>query len=111
MINLASMFFDQGDWDEAEKLEVQNLEIRERVMGAEHADSVMSRVCLAQTGFNHLFISYHFPTPPSGFPSSYLIRNPSDQSPYIRTSDHPSGSIHEPPFAGSSSRRSRPGTH
>lgn len=57
------MFFDQGDWDEAEKLEVQNLEIRERVMGAEHADSVMSRACLAQTGFDHLFISYHFPTP------------------------------------------------
>lgn len=89
------MFFDQGDWDEAEKLEVQNLEIRERVMGAEHADSVMSRACLAQTGFDHLFISYHFPTPPSGFPSSYLIRNPSDQSPYIRTSEHPI--IHQDP--------------
>lgn len=52
MINLKSMFFDQGDQDEDEKLEVQVLEIKERVMKAEHADTVISRACLAETRRN-----------------------------------------------------------
>jgi hypothetical protein len=47
--NVASTYWKQGQWNEAEKLEVQVLEIRKRVLGAEHPDTLTSMNNLART--------------------------------------------------------------
>ena len=42
MANLASTFWNQGWWKEAEELEMQVMETRKRVLGAEHPDTLTS---------------------------------------------------------------------
>jgi len=42
MANLASTFWNQGRWKEAEELEVQVMETSLRVLGAEHPDTLTS---------------------------------------------------------------------
>ena len=49
MANLASIYRDQGRWDEAEKLGVQVMEKRKRVLGAEHSDTLTSMANVAST--------------------------------------------------------------
>jgi tetratricopeptide (TPR) repeat protein len=46
---LASTYKDQGRWKEAEDLEVQVMETRKRVLGAEHPDTLTSIANLAST--------------------------------------------------------------
>jgi hypothetical protein len=47
--NLASTFWDQGRWKEAEELEMQVIETRKRVLGQEHPDTLTSMNNLAFT--------------------------------------------------------------
>ena len=47
--NLASAFWNQGRWKEAEELEVQVMEVRKRVLGQEHPDTLTSMGNLAST--------------------------------------------------------------
>jgi hypothetical protein len=42
MSNLASMYWNQGRWKEAEDPELQVMEMRKRVLGAEHPDTLIS---------------------------------------------------------------------
>jgi hypothetical protein len=49
MANLASTFWNQGRWNEAEKLQVQVMETRKTVLGAEHPDTLTSMANLAYT--------------------------------------------------------------
>jgi hypothetical protein len=49
MANLASTYRNQGRWKEAEELEVQVMETRERVLGEEHPDTLTSMANLAVT--------------------------------------------------------------
>jgi hypothetical protein len=42
MANLASTYRNQGRWKEAEELEVQVMETRKRVLGAEHPNTLTS---------------------------------------------------------------------
>jgi hypothetical protein len=42
MANPASTYWNQGRWKEAEELEVQLMETRKRVLGAEHPDTLTS---------------------------------------------------------------------
>ena len=49
MGNLASTYWNQRRWEEAEELEVQVLETSKRVLGAEHPDTLSSMVNLAYT--------------------------------------------------------------
>jgi hypothetical protein len=49
MANLASTYRNQGRWKEAEELEVQVMETRKRVLGAEHPDTLTSMANLAYT--------------------------------------------------------------
>ncbi|KAF5857543.1 hypothetical protein ETB97_005646 [Aspergillus alliaceus] len=49
MANLASTFWNQGRWNEAEKLELEVLETRKAVLGAEHPDTLTSMANLAAT--------------------------------------------------------------
>ncbi|KAK3331554.1 hypothetical protein B0H66DRAFT_99255 [Apodospora peruviana] len=42
MANLASTFWNQGRWEEAEKLEVQVMKTRKTKPGANHPDTLMS---------------------------------------------------------------------
>ncbi len=49
MANLASTYWNQGRWDEAEKLEVQVMETTKRVLGEEHPDTLTSMANLAST--------------------------------------------------------------
>jgi hypothetical protein len=49
MANLASGYRDQGRWEEAEKLEVQVLEVRKEVLGPEHPGTLTSMNNLAFT--------------------------------------------------------------
>src|SRR5436190_12243460 len=49
MNNLASTFWNQGQWKEAEELEVQVMETRKRVLGKEHPDTLTSMNNLAFT--------------------------------------------------------------
>jgi Tetratricopeptide repeat len=53
MANLASTYRDQGQWKEAEGLEVQVMETKKRVLGAEHPDTLTSMAHLASTYRNH----------------------------------------------------------
>ena len=52
MINLALTYRNQGRWTEAEELEVQVMETRKRVLGAEHPDTLISMANLASTQWN-----------------------------------------------------------
>jgi hypothetical protein len=47
--NLASTFWNQGRWKEAEELDVQVMETRKRVLGLEHLDTLTSMANLAST--------------------------------------------------------------
>ena len=49
MANLASMYRNQGRWKEAEKLEVQVMETRKRVLGEERPDRLTAMANLAFT--------------------------------------------------------------
>jgi hypothetical protein len=49
MGNLASTYHDQGKFDEAEQLEVQVLDMRKKLLGAEHPDTLSSMGNLAST--------------------------------------------------------------
>jgi hypothetical protein len=49
MNNLAITYQNQGRWDKAEKLEVQVIEIRKAVLGAEHPSTLTSMNNLAYT--------------------------------------------------------------
>ena len=40
MENLARTYSDQGRWSEAEQLEVQVMEMRKKLLGAEHPDTL-----------------------------------------------------------------------
>jgi Tetratricopeptide repeat len=42
MVNLALTYWYQGQWKEAEELEVQVMETRKRVLGQEHPDTLIS---------------------------------------------------------------------
>ena len=52
MANLASTFWNQGRWKEAEELEVQVMETRKRVLGLEHPSTLTSMAKLASTYWN-----------------------------------------------------------
>ena len=47
MNNLAVIYSKQGQWEESEKLHLQVLEVRKRVLGAEHSDTLLSMYNLA----------------------------------------------------------------
>ncbi|KAF1934518.1 hypothetical protein EJ02DRAFT_205295 [Clathrospora elynae] len=49
MANLASTYWYQGRWDDAEKLEVQVMETRKTKLGANHPDTLTSMSILAFT--------------------------------------------------------------
>jgi hypothetical protein len=49
MANLASTFWNQGRWEESEKLEVQVLETRKRRLGEEHPSTLTTLTNLAFT--------------------------------------------------------------
>jgi hypothetical protein len=49
MTNLASTYSNQGQWKEAEELEVQVMETRERMLGTEHPSTLNSMANLAIT--------------------------------------------------------------
>jgi len=53
MANLASTYRNQGRWKEAEELEVQVMETRKRVLGAEHPSTLTSMNNLAFTWRGH----------------------------------------------------------
>ena len=52
MANLARTYFDQGNLEEAEQLGVQVLDMRKKVLGAEHPDTLISMANLAKTYFD-----------------------------------------------------------
>jgi hypothetical protein len=52
MGNLASTFWNQGRWKEAEELNVQVIETRKRVLGEEHPSTLTSMANLASTFWN-----------------------------------------------------------
>ena len=47
MANLASTYKNQRRWNEAEQLEVQVMDIRKKLLGAEHPDTLTSMENLA----------------------------------------------------------------
>ncbi|KUJ11839.1 uncharacterized protein LY89DRAFT_757405 [Mollisia scopiformis] len=49
MNNLAATLWNQGRWDDAEKLEVQVIETRKTKLGVDHPDTLMSMNNLAFT--------------------------------------------------------------
>ncbi len=49
MANLACTYYNQGRWDEAEKLEVQVMEARKEKLGSHHPDTLSSMANLADT--------------------------------------------------------------
>jgi UDP-2,3-diacylglucosamine pyrophosphatase LpxH len=49
MANLTSTYWNQGRWKKAEKLEVQVMETRSQILGAEHPDTLRSMANLAST--------------------------------------------------------------
>src|SRR2546423_15531309 len=52
MANLASTYWNQGRWKEAEDLGVQVMETRKRVLGQEHPNTLTSMANLALTYWN-----------------------------------------------------------
>lgn len=49
MSHLASIYHDQGRWDEAEKLKEKVLEVRIRLLGEEHPHTLEATANLAAT--------------------------------------------------------------
>ena len=49
MGNLAGTYYRQSRWEDAERLEVQVLELRKRVLGEEHPNTLSSIANLAAT--------------------------------------------------------------
>ena len=49
MSNLGSTYWNQGRWNEAEWLEVQAMDMRIKLLGAEHPDTLTSMGNLAST--------------------------------------------------------------
>ena len=49
MANLARTYQSQGKWDAAEQLEVQVLDMRKKLLDAEHPDTLLDMVNLAST--------------------------------------------------------------
>ena len=49
MTNLAVTYREQGRWNEAEHLQVQVMEMRKKLIGAEHPDTLNSMTNLAVT--------------------------------------------------------------
>jgi Tetratricopeptide repeat len=49
MANLAATYRQQGRWNEAEKLQVNVMEMSQRLFGAEHPDTLRSMSNLAAT--------------------------------------------------------------
>ena len=49
MADLASTYKNQGRWNEAEQLEVQVLDMRKKLIGEEHSDTLTSMANLAST--------------------------------------------------------------
>ena len=49
MANLATTYQKQGRWNEAEKLFVQVMDMRKKLLGAEHPDTISSMANLART--------------------------------------------------------------
>jgi Tetratricopeptide repeat len=49
MANLAAIYGQQGRWNEAETLQVDVVELRKRLLGAEHPDTLKSMADLAAT--------------------------------------------------------------
>ncbi|KAL2859978.1 purine and uridine phosphorylase [Aspergillus lucknowensis] len=52
LADLGSIYWSQGRWNEAEKLEVQVMETSKTVLGAEHPDTLSSTANLASTYWN-----------------------------------------------------------
>jgi hypothetical protein len=52
MANLASTFWNQGRWKEADELEVQVMETKKKVLGLKHSDTLTSIANLASTLWN-----------------------------------------------------------
>ena len=52
MGNLASTYWNQGRWNEAEQLEVQVMEMTKKLLGAEHPDTLTTMGNLASTYWN-----------------------------------------------------------
>ena len=50
--NLASTYWNQGCWKEAEELEIRVIEIRKRVLGEEHPNTLNSIANLASIYWN-----------------------------------------------------------
>jgi hypothetical protein len=49
MANLASTYWNQGQWEEAEKLQVEELKLCDKTLGPEHPETLTSMNNLAQT--------------------------------------------------------------
>src|SRR6202034_3886354 len=49
MSRFALVFYENGYWNEAEKLQVNVMELRKRLLGAEHPETLISMGCLAAT--------------------------------------------------------------
>ncbi len=52
MANLASTYWDQGRWKDAEELQLQVLTSQKRVLGEEHPDTLSAMGNLASTYWN-----------------------------------------------------------
>ena len=49
MANLASTYWNQGKWNEAEQLEIQVMDMRKKLLGLDHPDTLTSMENLACT--------------------------------------------------------------
>jgi hypothetical protein len=49
MGNLASTYWNQGRWNEAEQLQIQVMDMRKKLLGAKHPDTLSSMENLAST--------------------------------------------------------------
>ena len=52
--NLASIYWNQGRWNEAEQLEIQVIDTKKKLFGEEHPDILISMANLARTYWNHI---------------------------------------------------------
>ena len=49
MGNLASTYWNQGRWNEAEQLQIQVMDMTKKLLGAEHPDTLSSMADIAST--------------------------------------------------------------
>jgi hypothetical protein len=52
MGHLANTYSNQGSWNEAEQLQLQVMDMRNKLFGPEHPDTLLSMESLAKTYFN-----------------------------------------------------------